>query len=143
MNKFTLLYETSEEYKTAPKMLNSQDTYERLKPCFEDVMQYKERGVMLCLNNANKIVGWNVISEGAINGTIMDIKIIMQNALMTNASAIIIAHNHPSGNLKPSHADIKLTDKIKRAGEVMDIKLLDHIIITEEGFFSFADEGMI
>ena len=83
------------------------------------------------------------ISKGGISGTVVDNRLIFRQALQHYASSIILAHNHPSGNLKPSQADIRITKKIKQAGEFMDIKLLDHLIITSSSYYSFGDEGMI
>lgn len=143
MNKLKLVLETPVKYRTKPSLRNSEDTYEQIKPMFEDVINYKERVVIICVNRANKIIGWNVLSDGGVHASIIDVKIVMQHALLTNSSAIILAHNHPSGTLKPSATDIKITDKVKAACKVMDIEILDHLIITDEGFFSFADEGMI
>ena len=106
-------------------------------------MEHVEEMYMILLNTANKSLGYSKVSTGGVSGTIVDIKIIFQIALMGNASSFIIAHNHPSGNLKPSNADLILTRKIKEAGEIMEIKLLDHLILTKEGFMSMADEGKI
>ena len=83
------------------------------------------------------------MSKGGISETIVDIRLLLKSALQCGATAIIVAHNHPSGVLKPSTSDIKLTQKIKKAGENMDIKLLDHLIISEKGYFSFADEKLL
>lgn len=98
---------------------------------------------VLYLNNANKINHLEIISEGGITGTIADPKIILRKALENNATRIVLCHNHPSGSLKPSRQDENLTAKIKRAAELFDIDLMDHIIVSEEGFFSFADEGLL
>ena len=106
-------------------------------------MQHVEETYALLLNRANKALGFSKISVGGTTGTIVDIKVIFQTALKSNASSIILCHNHPSGNLKPSEADIKITRSIKEAGKLMDIPLADHLIITDESYYSFADEGMI
>ena len=99
--------------------------------------------VMLC-NRANKVLGISTVSMGGMSGTVADPKIIFQTALKSNAASIILCHNHPSGNTKPSEADIRLTQKIKKAGSFLDLPALDHIIITEDsGYFSFADEGLL
>lgn len=95
------------------------------------------------LNKANKVLGIFEVSSGGISGTVADPRLIFVAALKTNCSGIIISHNHPSGNLKPSRQDEELTQKIKHAGEFLEIKLLDHIIITSEGYYSFADEGLL
>jgi DNA repair protein RadC len=84
-----------------------------------------------------------MISSGGISGTVLDTRVIFQGALLANASSLIIFHNHPSSNLKPSKADKDITNKIKKAGELLDIILLDHLIITEHSYYSFADEGIL
>ena len=125
------------------KITRSKDTYQYLKEIWSKHLCYKEEFYLICLNRANKVLGYSVISVGGIAGCIVDVRIIFQTALKANASVIIIAHNHPSGNLQPSDQDISLTKKILEAGLLMQIPLLDHIIITSEGYYSFADEGMI
>lgn len=95
------------------------------------------------LNQSNKIIRHEVISSGGLTGTVADIRIILKNAVLQNANKLIIAHNHPSGNRQPSAADKELTRKLKEAAEVMDIKLLDHLIIAGTNYLSMADEGMI
>lgn len=95
------------------------------------------------LNQANKILGFEVISKGGITGTVADPKVILKRALEKNAVNLILCHNHPSGSLKPSKADEQLTEKIKQAAAFLDMKVLDHIIVSDSGYYSFADEGMI
>lgn len=95
------------------------------------------------LNRANKITHWEMISEGGLTGTIADPRVILKKALDNQSTALILCHNHPSGNLKPSKADELLTQKIKQAADLLDIRVIDHIIVSQEGYFSFADEGMI
>jgi DNA repair protein RadC len=119
----------------------SKDVFEYFHANLSDT-QYEEFWLLL-LNRANKIIKKVIISEGGISGTVADPKRIFKTAIENNASSIILCHNHPSGNLKPSEADIKLTKKLKEAGALMDISVLDHIIVGEEKFFSFADEGII
>ena len=97
----------------------------------------------LYLNRANKIIAYDKISRGGVSGTVVDPKLIFKNALKHLASSIILVHNHPSGQLKPSNADISITKKLKEAGNVLEIEVLDHLIISDEGFFSFADEGLL
>jgi DNA repair protein RadC len=100
--------------------------------------------VVLFLNRANKIINdMRIISEGGITGTVADPRIILKKALEENAVSIILCHNHPSGSLKPSRADEELTNKIKEASKYFDIKVLDHIIVSEDGYYSFADEGIL
>ncbi len=105
----------------------------------------KEFMVVLYLNNAQRVIGAYKVSDGGITGTVADMRLILSVALKSVATNFIIGHNHPSGNMKPSEADIALTKKLKDAGKLMDIKLLDHIILSpEEGtYFSMADEGLL
>jgi DNA repair protein RadC len=98
---------------------------------------------VLFLNRANKINHFEIVSEGGITGTVADPRIILKKALEEDAVNIILCHNHPSGSLKPSRADEELTHKIKEAARYLDIKVLDHIIVSDAGYFSFADEGIL
>jgi DNA repair protein RadC len=98
---------------------------------------------VIYLNRANKINHFEIISKGGITGTVADPRIILKRALEEDATSIVLCHNHPSGNLKPSLADEALTKKIKDAATYFDIKIIDHIIVSEEGYYSFADEGML
>jgi len=104
---------------------------------------HREVFAVMFLNRANKINHFEIISEGGITGTVADPRVILKKALEENAVSIILCHNHPSGSLKPSRADEELTSKIKEAAKFLDIKVMDHIIVSEDGYFSFADEGMI
>lgn len=109
-----------------------------------ETIGYKETFKVLLLNNANKIIGYTTISEGGLTSTIVDVRVIMQTALVSNATSIIITHNHPSGNPNPSGHDDNLTKKIKSACELMDIRLLDHIIVTPcDSFYSYCNEGRL
>jgi DNA repair protein RadC len=98
---------------------------------------------VIFLNRANKINGFRIISEGGITGTVADPRIILKKALEEDAVSIILCHNHPSGSLKPSRADEELTHKIKEAAKFFDIKVLDHLIVGDDGYYSFADEGIL
>ena len=106
-------------------------------------LELQEQFKIVLLNRANKVLGISEVSTGGFAGTVADPKVIFSTALKACASSIILSHNHPSGNLKPSQADLNLTRKIKSGGEVLDIAVLDHIIITADSYFSFADEGLI
>lgn len=108
-----------------------------------DEMDYRESFFALYLNQANKVLGIKKISECGISSTLVDVRIVMQAGLLCNATAIIVAHNHPSGNLKPSGCDIKMTAQIKEAAKILNISLLDHVILTSDSYLSFADEGLI
>jgi DNA repair protein RadC len=101
---------------------------------------YEVFGVLF-LNKSNKINHFEIISRGGITGTVADPRIILRKALEEDATSIVLCHNHPSGNLKPSRADVELTFKIKEAASLFDIRVVDHIIVSEEGYYSFADEG--
>ncbi|MEJ7737441.1 MAG: DNA repair protein RadC [Chitinophagaceae bacterium] len=103
----------------------------------------KEVFAVVFLNRANKINHFEIVSEGGITGTVADPRIILKKALEENAVSLILCHNHPSGNLRPSRADEELTVKIKEAARYFDIKIIDHVIVSEEGYFSFADEGLM
>jgi DNA repair protein RadC len=127
------------------KISSSKSVYEYLRniPHFFDNIDYVECFYCLFLNRANHALGVKLISQGGSSATVADPKIIYQNALKVNASSLIIAHNHPSGEVTPSEADKNLTKKIQQAGEVLDIALVDHLIIARHNYFSFADEGII
>jgi DNA repair protein RadC len=118
---------------------SSKDAYQSLFPHLADLPH--EEFWVLYLNRGNKIMHKEQISRGGMSGTIADAKVIFKKALECNAAAIILAHNHPSGNLKPSDADLQLTKNIQQAGKVMEINVLDHLILSEQGYYSFADEG--
>lgn len=124
-----------------PVIKDSQDIALYLKALFSDYRH--EIFAVLYLNRANKINHFEIISEGGITGTVADPRIILKKALESDAVSIILSHNHPSGNLKPSRADEQLTNKIKEAARLLDITVLDHIIVSDEGYFSFADEGLL
>lgn len=110
----------------------------------EDVIGYQESFVMLILNRANRILGYRWVSHGSMSGTAVDPKHIFGVALKCNACALILAHNHPSGTTNPSQSDIALTKKLKKAGECLDIMIIDHLIITPNfAYYSFADEGVL
>jgi DNA repair protein RadC len=106
-------------------------------------LELQEEFKVLLLNRANEVLGLYSMSKGGVSGTVVDVKLIFAVALKCNASSIIITHNHPSGNLKPSDADISLTNKIKNCSEFLDISLLDHLIITKNGFYSFSENSLL
>ena len=119
---------------------SSKDIFEFFHPILAD-LPHEEFWVVF-LNQSNKIIDKYRVSQGGISGTVIDVRLIMKAAIEKLASGIILCHNHPSGNLKPSGSDIKITKKMRDAGEIMEIKVLDHIIVTDESYFSFADEGI-
>lgn len=124
-----------------PQITSSGDAFELLNPQIGD-LDHEEFWV-LYLSNSNKVKYKAPLSKGGMTGTVVDVRVLFQTALEQRAVGIILAHNHPSGKLKPSDADIQITKKIKKAGKVMDIQLLDHLIITEYSYYSFADEGVL
>lgn len=111
----------------------------------ENTIALKEHMVVLYLNQAQRVLGAYKVSEGGLTSTVGDLRLIFSAALKSVATAVIVGHNHPSGNLQPSHQDIALTLKLKEAGRLMDIKLMDHLIISpvEGQYYSFADDGML
>lgn len=126
-----------------PRINASRDAENIFRANWSDDMELLEEFLVLFLNRANQVTGLFRASRGGTCGTVVDVKIIFAAALKALACGIIVAHNHPSGNLQPSQADIDLTRKIRKAGEVLDITVLDHLILTRNGFYSFADEGML
>ena len=122
----------------------SKEAFEILATLFpKDTICLQEQFVVLYLNRANRLLGSYQLSIGGITGTIADVRLILSVALKTLATGLILAHNHPSGNLKPSEADKQITNKIRQAAKLLDIELIDHIIISSEGYYSFMDEGVI
>jgi DNA repair protein RadC len=124
-----------------PKVTTSRDAYEMLKTDLLDIA-HEEFWVIL-LNRANRVIKKQQISQGGVAGTVADPKVIFKIALEELACGIILAHNHPSGNLAASQADIKLTEKLKEGGKLLEIQVLDHLIIAGQKYFSFADEGLL
>jgi len=125
------------------KIKSSKGSADLLRTIWADDLDMIERFYVLYLNNANQVQSVSLLSMGGITGTVVDTRILFATALNCLATSIIIAHNHPSGNLKPSQADIQLTRKIKEGGQLLDITLLDHIILSEDSYYSFCDEGML
>lgn len=123
------------------KITSSNSVFELMQPIIGELPH--EEFWIVYLNNSNKVLQTLQLSKGGITGTLVDVRLAFKNALQFGAVGIILAHNHPSGTLKPSEADIQLTKKLKSAGESLDIKVLDHLIITEKAYFSFADETLL
>lgn len=123
------------------QITSSRDGYEILRPVIADLP--KEEFWVLFLNRANKVIMKDQISSGGVNGTVADLRIIFKKALELLASGIILAHNHPSGNLRPSHEDDQMTKKLVEAGRLLEIPVIDHLIVTENGYYSYADEGRL
>ena len=129
------------EVRDKPVIRSSQDAYAQMAPILAD-LPHEEFWILL-LNRGNRIIGRKKISSGGVSGTVVDAKLIFRRALEGGASSVMLFHNHPSGGLKPSQADLSLTRKLKQAGEVLDTQVLDHLIISERGYYSFADEGVL
>ena len=132
------------KFKSLHQVTCSEDAYKYLLPTYkEGTICYKEYFKVLFLNQAKQVLGYTLISEGGITETSVDVRVILQAALLTNSVAIILAHNHPSGNLKPSRQDMEITKQVRDAALLMRIKVLDHIILTDTKYYSFADEGIL
>ena len=123
------------------KVSSSKEIAQYLRSILKD--HSHEVFAVLFLNQANKIKNFKIMSRGGITGTVADPRIILKQALDEGATSLVLSHNHPSGNLRPSQADMELTHKIKTAASFFDIKVMDHIIVSDEGHYSFADEGML
>ncbi|OUS13422.1 hypothetical protein A9Q93_09255 [Nonlabens dokdonensis] len=124
-----------------PKITSSNDAFRIMQPILGE-LPHEEFWVML-LDNSHKVVEKKNISIGGITGTLVDTRLVFKKAIEAGAVAMILSHNHPSGNLKPSMQDKSLTVKLVEAGKLLDIKVLDHLIITQQGYYSFADEGLM
>lgn len=123
------------------KITSSKDVFELFQPNLAD-LPYEEFWILL-LNRSNKIIDKRKISQGGTSGTVIDVKLILKDAIEKLATSIILCHNHPSGNTQPSEKDISITNKLKEAAKIMEIPVLDHIIITDSSYYSFADEGIL
>lgn len=142
VNEIQLSYTSKGNSET--QIRSSDDAYKIFMDYVDkSTIEYNESFYVLCLTNQGKALGIKKLHEGGITQCTVDIKMIMQTALLTNAVSIIIAHNHPGGNAQPSSADIDITNKIKEACKIMEISLLDHVILTLNSYYSFADEGML
>lgn len=135
-------YKKSDYQFALPIIANSKDAETILRPFYKG-MEHRESLYILYMNHGAKPIGVFCLSIGGISATIGDIRIILQTALKCHASSMILSHNHPSGNLQPSDQDKKLTTKIKNAAELLDLSVRDHLILTQEGYYSFADLGMM
>jgi DNA repair protein RadC len=129
------------EAQNVPQIRSSKDVADIFQPLLSDLLH--EEFWILFLNRSNKVINRMKLSQGGISGTVTDVRIVMKKAIEYLASGIIVCHNHPSGNLNPSESDSKITQKIKEAGNLMDIQLLDHLIISDKDYYSFADNGLL
>lgn len=139
-----LTYKSKIKASEREKILSAENAYKILLSVFDsETIQYKEFFKVILMNRANKVLGVWHISEGGLNETSADIRIIMQAAILGNASAIILAHNHPSGNIQPSMQDDQVTKRVKEIAKLIGINLLDHLIITDETYYSYSENGRI
>ena len=125
------------------KIISSNDAFKVIKQFYFDDIDIFESFFILCLNRNNQTIAYAKISQGGVAGTVVDIKIIAKYAIDCLASGVILAHNHPSGNLKPSNEDLAITKRIKEGLKILDISVLDHLILTSQGYLSFGDEGIL
>ncbi len=141
----TYLYSIKKNQSEFPrqKISSSKDAEQFIRQFYGDDLQVYESFFLLLLNQANETVGYAKISQGGIAGTIVDVKIIAKYVVDTLSQAVVLAHNHPSGNIRPSQADENITTRIKATLNLFDCKVLDHIILTADNYFSFQDNGLI
>jgi DNA repair protein RadC len=139
------LYELKKIQTNFPKekILSPDDAYNFIKQFYGDDIEIFESVFILLLNQASQTIGYAKISQGGITGTVIDVRLVAKYAVESLAVGVILAHNHPSGNLKPSQADINITEKCKNALAILDIRVSDHIILTNEGYTSFTQLGLL
>lgn len=139
-----LSYKSNVKPSLRPKINGSREAFNILKESWdENKIEFIEQFKVMLTNRANKVLGILEVSTGGVSGTVADPKVIFAAAIKAGACGFIVAHNHPSGNLTASQSDIELTKRLRDGGRLLEIQLLDHLIMTTEGYFSFADEGMI
>ncbi len=139
-----LIYKSKVKASERPQIKTSADAYQLLLQHWNpDKLELQEQFKIMLLNRANRVLGIYELSTGGASGTVADPKLIFATALKANAQSIMACHNHPSASLRPSRQDEELTSKLKQAGQFLDITVLDHLIITGEGYFSFADQGLL
>jgi DNA repair protein RadC len=145
ISEVKLVYRTKVKASERLQVKCSKDAFDIFMENWDlDSIEHIEEFKLMLMTRSNKVLGIASISKGGISGTLTDVRIILQYAIKANASGMIICHNHPSGNLNPSESDTKITQKIKEAGNIMDIQLLDHLILNTDGsYYSFADEGLL
>lgn len=142
LREVTAVYKTVDDINNV-KISQSRDVNDYIRKVYPVPIDIREAMVVLLLNNSNRTLGYSIASIGGLTGTLVDVRLVLRDALLTQSTGLILIHNHPSGTLKPSQSDINITNKVKKAAELMDIKLLDHLILTEETYFSFADDGIL
>ena len=144
VSEVELIYKKKQSTANAKKIDSSKVAFDILFSLWDkNKIEYVEHFYVLYLNRANKVIGSMLLSTGGCVGTVVDVKVLVQGALLSNAQGIIMAHNHPSGNLNPSNNDLDITSRIKTACNYFEITLLDHLIIAENNYYSFKDEGRL
>jgi DNA repair protein RadC len=144
ISEVMLVYRTKVKASERPQIKCSKDAYELFLETWDiNTIEHHEEFKLMLLTRSNRVLGIASISKGGINGTVTDVRFVLQYAIKANASGLIVCHNHPSGNLKPSESDTAITRKIKDSAILMDIQLLDHLIINTDNYYSFADNGLI
>jgi DNA repair protein RadC len=144
VSEIKLSYQCKVKSKDRPQITSSLDAYQILLSNWSDEIALFEEFYILLLDRSNRVLGRYLVSQGSMVGTVVDARLVFVAALKSKATSIILAHNHPSCNLRPSQADIELTKKLKAGGKVLDIPVLDHLILSPEGgYYSFADEGLL
>ena len=144
VSEVELIYKSKVKPTERPQLKTPKDCYQLLLQTWdENRIEFVEQFKIILMNKAHRVLGIYELSTGGASTTTVDIKLVFMAALKANACNLVLSHNHPSGNLKPSMADEMLTSKIKAAGTLLEIEVLDHLIITSEGYYSFADEGMM
>ena len=139
-----LVYKSNCDITLRPRITKSSECYEILLSTWnQNTIELCEEFKILLLNRANKVLAISTLSKGGTAATVVDPKLLFTTALKLKASSLILAHNHPSGELSPSQADISMTNKLIEAGKVLDLPVLDHLIISSNGYYSFGDEGLI
>jgi DNA repair protein RadC len=144
ISEVQLIYKSKVKASDRKKITCSRDAHKIFMESWNpDTIEHIEEFKLLLMNRSNSVLGIMEISKGGISGTVADIRIIFQAAIKANACGIIISHSHPSGNLNPSESDTRLTQKVKDAGILIDVQLLDHLILTSDSYYSFADNGLL
>lgn len=138
-----LSFQISKDEIKKVKIRKTEDAAEFFRAVWDSGIDVYESFFVVYLNNHNNTIAWYKASQGGITGTVADIRLIMKQAIICGATKMIVAHNHPSGNLQPSNADRDLTKRLFEAGKIMDVLLIDHIILTVESYYSFGEDGLI
>jgi DNA repair protein RadC len=142
--EISLSYNPKVQASRRRQLQSSAEAYQILLRGWDDnKIQFVEQFKVVLLNHANKVLGVYEVSCGGLTGTVADVRLIFAAALLANATRILLAHNHPSGTLKPSTQDLRTTQNLKNAGKLLDIEVVDHLIVSAEGYYSFAEQGAL